>query len=89
PTVPVPPQDLPAAHDRTPRPRSYLDRPVQEAAPALLGRLLDRDLPEGRVVLRLTEVEAYAGEAAPGSHAYRGRTARNAVMYGPPGHAYV
>jgi len=37
----------------------------------------------------LTEVEAYAGEADPASHAYRGRTGRNAVMYGPAGHAYV
>ncbi|EFG65488.1 DNA-3-methyladenine glycosylase [Streptomyces sp. SPB074] len=79
-----------AAPDRTPLPRSFFDRPVLEAAPALLGRLLVRVFsPKGRVVLRLTEVEAYAGEADPGSHAYRGRTARNAVMYGPPGHAYV
>ena len=58
-------------------------------APALLGQLLAAGSAQGRVVVRLTEVEAYDGEADPGSHAFRGRTARNAVMFGPPGHAYV
>ena len=58
-------------------------------APALLGQLLAAGPAQGRVVVRLTEVEAYDGEADPGSHAFRGRTARNAVMFGPPGHAYV
>lgn len=59
--------------------------PAEQVAPRLLGALLTH----AGVTLRLTEVEAYAGAADPGSHAYRGRTARNAVMFGPAGHLYV
>jgi DNA-3-methyladenine glycosylase len=78
-----------AAPESTPLDRAFFDRPVLEVAPDLLGRTLVRRTGQGPIVLRLTEVEAYAGPADPGSHAYRGRTDRNAVMFGPPGHAYV
>ncbi|MDQ1039586.1 DNA-3-methyladenine glycosylase [Streptomyces sp. V3I8] len=78
-----------AAPDRTPLTRDFFDRPVLEVAPDLLGRVLVRTDPDGPIELRLTEVEAYDGPNDPGSHAYRGPTARNAVMFGPPGHVYV
>ncbi|MFF7390048.1 DNA-3-methyladenine glycosylase [Streptomyces scabiei] len=78
-----------ASPDRTPLAREFFDRPVLEVAPDLLGRVLVRTTPEGPIELRLTEVEAYDGANDPGSHAYRGRTARNGVMFGPPGHVYV
>ncbi len=75
--------------ERIPLVRSFFDRPVLEIAPDLLGRVLVRATDDGPIELRLTEVEAYDGPNDPGSHAYRGRTDRNAVMFGPPGHTYV
>ena len=62
-----------------------LDGPVDQVAPTLVGGLLRH----GEVAVRLTEVEAYGGAADPASHAYRGRTARTEVMFGPPGHLYI
>jgi DNA-3-methyladenine glycosylase len=69
--------------------RAFFDRPAELVAPDLLGRTLVSDLPEGAVQLRITEVEAYSGPVDPAAHSYRGRTARNAVMFGEPGHVYV
>jgi DNA-3-methyladenine glycosylase len=69
--------------------RDFFARPSVQVAPELLGCVLEHQTPAGLVAVELTEVEAYAGASDPASHAYRGKTARNAVMFGPPGHAYV
>lgn len=69
--------------------RSLLLSPSFEVAPLLLGATLTVDSPEGTVTLRITEVEAYHGSEDPGSHAFRGKTNRNAVMFGEPGHLYT
>jgi DNA-3-methyladenine glycosylase len=70
-------------------PRAFFARPALKVPEQLLGCVLEHATAGGLVAVVLTEVEAYEGEADPASHAYRGRTGRNAVMFGPPGHAYV
>jgi DNA-3-methyladenine glycosylase len=70
-------------------PRDFFARHSVQVAPELLGCVLEHQTAAGLVAVELTEVEAYEGETDPASHAYRGKTRRNAVMYGPPGHAYV
>ena len=69
--------------------RAWFNRPAAELAPALLGCTLVHDAADGRVAGRLVEVEAYQGPEDLAAHSARGRTPRNAVMFGPPGHLYV
>ena len=69
--------------------RDELSTDVVSTARHLLGTLLVRDDGDERLVARIVETEAYAGPEDRASHARAGRTARTAVMFGPPGHAYV
>lgn len=68
---------------------SWLARRAVDVAPDLLGCVITRAGPAGTVSVRLSEVEAYEGADDPGSHGYRGRTARNEVMFGRAGRLYV
>lgn len=68
-----------------PVPVPDLSGPARLVAPALIGCVLR----VGEVAVRIVEVEAYEGPDDPASHAWRGRTARNATMFGPAGHLYV
>ena len=71
-------------------PRGFFAASALEVGPRLLGAVLTHATAEGAVSVRITEVEAYVGDGVdPGSHAFRGRTRRNGVMYGPPGHLYT
>jgi len=69
-------------------PDFYLDRP-DAVARKLLGKLLIRKMEGESLIGRIVEAEAYLGQDDPAAHAFAGITARNEVLFGPPGHAYV
>jgi DNA-3-methyladenine glycosylase len=69
--------------------RAFYARDALAVAGELVGCVLVHDAPSGLTALRLVEVEAYRGGRDPGSHGYRGPTARNRTMFGPPGRLYV
>ena len=70
-----------------PLPRAFFARPPRRVARELLGKLLIRRDPH--IAARIVEVEAYLGVNDPAAHAAAGKTLRNAVLFGPPGHAYI
>ena len=69
--------------------RKFFNRDAVTVARELLGKLLIRRQGQRSLAGRVVETEAYLGPDDPAAHAFSGRTARNSVLFGPPGHAYV
>jgi len=74
---------------RQPLPREFYDRDPRRVSRDLLGKVLVRCEATKLIAARIVEVEAYLGKNDPAAHSFTGRTARNAVLFGPPGFAYV
>jgi len=70
-------------------PREFYDRDPRRVSRELLGKVLVRKEAKQFLIARIVEVEAYLGKDDPASHSFAGRTPRNAVLFGPPGYAYV
>lgn len=83
-TLPIPSERLHAA-----LPREFYDRDPRRVCRELLGKVLVRHEPRKYLAGRIVEVEAYLGKTDAAAHSFAGRTARNAVLFGPPGFAYV
>ncbi len=94
PPLRAPGRGLPAGGPSADALRELLSLDARQVAPLLLGAVLTHEGNDGPVSVRITEVEAYLGphdspHPDPGSHTFRGATARNAPMFGPAGHLYV
>src|SRR5579863_2654612 len=76
-------------HPQSPLPREFYDRDPRRVSRELLGKVLVRREAGKILTARIVEVEAYLGRNNPAAHSFSGRTARNAVLFGPPGLAYV
>ncbi|MGH9500876.1 MAG: DNA-3-methyladenine glycosylase [Terriglobales bacterium] len=74
---------------RTVLPREFYNRDPRRVCRELLGKVLVRNQPRKYLAARIVEVEAYFGKSDGAAHSFGGRTARNAVLFGPPGFAYV
>jgi DNA-3-methyladenine glycosylase len=74
---------------RKPLSREFYDRDPRRVCRELLGKVLVRRKRSQVLAARIVEVEAYLGEDDPAAHSFAGRTMRNAVLFGPPGYAYV
>ena len=72
-----------------PLPREFFNRDPRKVGRDLLGKILVRRNGRKLLTARIVEVEAYLGKNDPAAHSYGGRTPRNAIMFGPPGFAYV
>ena len=72
-----------------PLPREFYARDPREVSRDLLGKVLVRRARRKLLAGRIVEVEAYLGDDDPAAHAAAGKTLRNAVLFGPPGHSYV
>ena len=80
---------LSGGQELPPLPRDFYDRDPRRVSRDLLGKLLVRRNGRQLLIARIVEVEAYLGENDPAAHSFAGRTARNAVLWGPPGLSYV
>ena len=77
------------AQPRRPLSREFYDRDPRRVSRELLGKVLVRRERKQVLAARIVEVEAFLGEDDPAAHSFAGRTLRNAVLFGPPGYAYV